>query len=245
VYNHVPTANGTAADFVIGQPDLTSNAAGTSAIALNHPYAAYCMANKLFVVEQGNNRILVFDPIPTASNPMASYVIGQPDLVTGTTGVCTASSLNSPYEILRHGDTFFVADGGNQRVLEFDTIPTATGATATAVLGQVNFTSCLQNKTNTTIPTDKTLAFPNALAAKGNLLAVSDHTNNRTMFFDLPITTDQSASKQIGQSGFVTATNATPPTGNSVTTTKGLIFAQQHMFIGDGGNQRLAVIPIP
>lgn len=244
VYNQVPTANGTAADFVIGQPDLTSNGAGTSGTALNRPYAAYCMADKLFVVEQGNNRILVFDPIPTASNPAASYVIGQPDLVTGTSG-CTAGKLNSPYEILRHGDTLFIADGGNQRVLEFDTIPTATGATATAVLGQVNFTSCLQNKTNTTIPTDKTLAFPNALAAKGNLLAVSDHTNNRTMFFDLPITTDQSASKQIGQPGFVTATNATPPTDNSVTTTKGLIFGQQHIFIGDGGNQRLAVIPIP
>ena len=245
VYNQVPTANGTAADFVIGQPDLTSNGAGTSGTALNRPYAAYCMANKLFVVEQGNNRILVFDPIPTASNPTASYVIGQPDLVTGTTGVCTASSLNSPYEILRVGDTFFVADGGNHRVLRFDSIPTATGASATAVLGQVDFTSCLANRGGGAVPTDKTLNFPNALAAKGNLLAVSDHTNNRTMFFDLPITTDQSASKQIGQPGFVTATNVTPPTDSSVTTTKGLIFGQQHMFIGDGGNQRLAVIPIP
>ena len=56
VYNHVPTANGMVADLAIGQPDLTSNAAGTSGTALNRPYAAYCMANKLFVVEQGNNR---------------------------------------------------------------------------------------------------------------------------------------------------------------------------------------------
>ena len=243
VYNQVPTANGTPADFVIGQPDLTSNVAATTANGLNQPYAAYCMANKLFVVEQGNNRILVFDPIPTATNPTASYVIGQPDMITGTSG-CTAGKLNSPYEILRHGDTFFIADGGNQRVLEFDTIPTTTGATATAVLGQTTFTSCLQNKGNA-LPSDSSLAFPNALAAKGNLLAVSDHTNNRTMFFDLPITTNQSASKQIGQPGFVTSTNVTPPIASSVTTTKGLIFGQQHIFIGDGGNQRLAVIPIP
>ncbi len=243
VYNRVPTANATAADFVIGQPDFSMNAVATTANGLNHPYAAYCMANKLFVVEQGNNRILVFDPIPTATNPAASYVIGQPDMLTGTSG-CTAIKLNSPYELLRHGDTFFVADGGNQRVLKFDNIPSATGAAATAVLGQVDFTSCLQNKGNPT-PSDSSLAFPNALAAKGNLLAVSDHTNNRTMLFDLPITTDQSASKQIGQPGFVTATNVTPPTATSVTTTKGLIFDQQHLWIGDGGNQRLAVIPLP
>lgn len=243
VYDRVPTANGTAADFVIGQPDLSSSNAATTATGLNHPYAAYCMANKLFVVEQGNHRILVFDPIPTASTPAASYVIGQPDMVTGTSG-CAVDKLNSPYEILRHGDTFFIADGGNQRVLEFDTIPTVTGATANAVLGQADFISCLQNKGNA-LPSDSSLAFPNALAAKGNLLAVSDHTNNRTMLFDLPITTDQSASNQIGQPGFITATNVTPPTASSVTTTKGLIFDQQHLWIGDGGNQRLAVIPLP
>jgi hypothetical protein len=243
VYNRVPTANGTAADFVIGQPDFSTNTAATTANGLNHPYAAYCMANKFFVVEQGNHRILVFDPIPTASNPAASYVIGQPDFVTGTSG-CTAITLNSPYEILRHGDTFFVADGGNHRVLRFDSIPTATGASAAAVLGQVDLMSCLANK-GLASPTDKSLNFPNALAAKGNLLAVSDHTNNRTMFFDLPITTDQSASKQIGQPDFFTSTNVTPPTVSSVTTTKGLIFDQQYLWIGDGGNHRLAVIPLP
>jgi hypothetical protein len=244
VYNQVPTANGTAADFVIGQPDFLTNTPATTANGLRNPYAAYCMANKLFVVEQGNNRILVFDPIPTATNPVASYVIGQPDMLTGTSG-CMAGKLNSPYEILRHGDTFFIADGGNQRVLEFDTIPAVTGATPNAVLGQADFISCLQNKGNGATPSDSSLAFPNALAAKGNLLAVSDHTNNRTMFFDLPVITNQSASRQLGQPDFVTATNVTPPAADSVTTTKGLIFDQQYIWIGDGGNHRLAVIPIP
>src|SRR6185295_10567851 len=243
VYNRVPTANGTAADFVIGQPDFLSNAPATSATRLNHPYAAYCMADKLFVIEQGNHRILVFDPIPTATNPTASYVIGQPDMVTGMPG-CSAGQLNSPYEILRHGDTFFIADGGNQRVLEFDTIPTTTGATANAVLGQANFSSCSQNKGNA-FPSASSLAFPNALAAQGNLLAVSDHTNNRTMFFDLPVITNQSASKQLGQPDFVSAINYAPPAANTVTTTKGLIFDQQYIWIGDGGNHRLAVIPLP
>jgi hypothetical protein len=243
VYNQVPTVNGTAADFVIGQPNFVTNTSATTANGLNHPYATYCMADKLFVIEQGNHRILVFDPIPTATNPVASYVIGQPDMVTGTSG-CTAGKLNSPYEILRHGDTFFIADGGNHRVLRFDNIPTATGAAADAVLGQANFLSCSQNKGNA-LPSDSSLAWPNGLAAKGNLLAVSDHTNNRTMFFDLPVITNQSASKLIGQPDFVTSTNHVPPAANTVTTTKGLIFDQQYIWIGDGGNHRLVVIAIP
>lgn len=246
VYNRVPTTNGTAADFVIGQPDFVTNSQVNppTANSLFRPYAAHCMADKLFVVDKDNNRILVYDPIPTASNPAASYVIGQSDMVTRTSG-CTPITLNSPYEILRVGDTFFVADGGNHRVLRFDSIPAATGASAAAVLGQADFTSCLANRGGGAIPTDKTLYFPNALAAKNNLLAVSDHTNNRAMLFDLPVTTDQSASKQIGQPGFTTSTNVTPPTASTVTTTKGLIFDQQYLWIGDGGNRRLAVIPLP
>ena len=65
------------------------------------------------------------------------------------------------------------------------------------------------------------------------------------MFFDLPIVTNQSASKQLSQPDFVTATNVTPPTANSVTTTKGLIFDQQYIWIGDGGNHRLVVMAVP
>jgi hypothetical protein len=65
------------------------------------------------------------------------------------------------------------------------------------------------------------------------------------MFFDLPVITNQLASKQLGQPDFVTATNWTPPTASTVTTTKGLIFDQQYIWIGDGGNHRLAVISLP
>ena len=53
----------------------------------------------------------------------------------------------------------FVNDRLNHRVLRFDAIPDATGTIANPVLGQVDFTSCLPNKTNTTTPTDKALAF--------------------------------------------------------------------------------------
>lgn len=244
-YNRVPTSNGTAADFVIGQPDFVSvgQVNPPTASSLFHPYAAYCMASKLFVVDKDNNRILVYDPIPATTNPVASYVIGQPGFVTNAAG-CTADGLNSPYEILRVGDTFYIADGGNHRVLKFDTIPAATGASATAVLGQGNLTSCLANR-GAGAPTEKTLNFPNALAGKGSRLAVSDHTNNRVVLYDLPITTDQSASSQIGQPGFITATTFDPPTATSVRSTKGLIFDQAHLWIGDGQNNRVAVIATP
>ena len=102
---------------------------------------------------------------------------------------------------------FFVADGGNQRVLQFDTIPCRNRSRLPPRCWDKS-TSLRACKIKETphLPTPP-WRFPTRLAAKGNLLAVSDHTNNRTMLFDLPITTDQSASKQIGQPDFVTATN--------------------------------------
>lgn len=247
VYNKVPTVSGTAADFVIGQPDFATNTQVNppTANSLYRPYGAHCVSNKLFVVDKDNNRILVYDPIPSSSHPAAAYVIGQPDMLTGSSG-CTADKLNSPYEVLRHGNAFYVADGGNHRVLRFDAIPTAAGAAATAVLGQADLsTSCLPNKTNAPTPSASSLWFPNGLAAKNNVLAVSDHSNNRVMFFSLPMATDQAAFAQIGQPDFSSSADVNPPTIGSVTHPRGFIFDQRYLWTSDGGNQRLAVIPLP
>ena len=240
-YNSVPTTNGVAANFVIGQTDMISSAAGTTANLLTTPYAAYCVGNKLFLIDKGNNRILVYDPIPTTTNPAPSFIIGQPDFITGTAN-CSSIGLNSPYEILLHNGMLFIADGGNHRVLVFNSIPTATGAAADAVLGQTNMTSCLRNQINSATPAANSLYWPNSLAAKDNMLAISDHSNYRVVFFTLPATTNQSAFWQYGQPDFTTSTPVDPPTANSVGRTKGLVFDQSYMWIVDTANKRVVVV---
>lgn len=245
-FNAVPTTNGAAADFVIGQVNLTSNALVNppTANSLANPYATYCMADKLFVLDRGNNRVLVYDPIPTADNPTAAHVVGQPDMATNSAG-CSATKLNTPYEILRHGNNFYIADGGNHRVLEFSAIPNTTGVAATTVLGQTNMTTCLANETNVVTPSQNSLNFPNGLAVKGSTLAVSDHNNNRIMFFTLPLSTHQAAFRQFGQADFTSAGDINPPTANSVSSPKGLIFDTSYLWITEGVNNRLSVVPFP
>lgn len=248
IFNNVPQDATAVPDVVVGQTNFasgTANAGGaTSAAGFNeNVHVSVCSNGKMFVADRNNHRVLVYNRVPTTNGTAADFVIGQPNFTDGTFG-CSATKMRSPYEILRVGDTFFVADGGNQRVLRFDTIPSTTGAAANAVLGQADLISCQQNKGNVA-PSDSSLAFPNALAVKDNRLAVSDHTNNRIMFFSLPVATNQSASAQIGQPDFVTATVVDPPTATSVRSTKGLIFGQQHIVIGDGQNHRLAVMATP
>lgn len=243
-FNTIPTVNGAPADLVIGQPDFTSNASGTSADTLTQPYAAHCIDDTLMIADKGNHRVLVFDPIPTATNPVASFAIGQPDMITGTSG-CAADKLNNPYEIVRYEDEIYIADGGNHRVIGFNTIPTTDGEAADVVLGQTGMDSCLFNKTGVATPSDTSLYWPNSLATRGDELAISDHSNNRIMFFELPAVTNQEAFAQFGQPDFVTSILVDPPTATSVGTTKGLVFDDDYIWASDGTNKRLGVFPLP
>ena len=54
-------------------------------------------ARSLYVADEGNNRIEVWNTIPTVNNTSFNLTIGEPDLTTGTanypSGTPTSSSL--------------------------------------------------------------------------------------------------------------------------------------------------------
>ena len=60
VWNAFPTANGAAADAVLGQPDFTSSGTGTSATAMSKPGSVLLTGDMLVVGEWSNNRYLIF-----------------------------------------------------------------------------------------------------------------------------------------------------------------------------------------
>ncbi|MGE5184124.1 MAG: hypothetical protein ACM31C_18770 [Acidobacteriota bacterium] len=242
-WRSVPATDDTPADFVLGQPDFTSNAAGTSATRMNRPYAAHCIEGQLFVPERENHRILVYDPLPASGDAQPRFAIGQPDLVTGTPS-CSPLGLTNPYEVLHHAGYFFIADGGNHRVLVFDDALAAGPAMPIAVLGQRDFTSCQPNR-GAAAPDATTLSFPNGLAARGDTLFVSDHDNRRVLLYRLPVATGDAAYAVLGQPSFTTAAQQLPPDATSLGYTKGLVVDGNYLWIGDGGNNRVIAMPLP
>jgi len=72
IFNQIPTANGAAADLVVGQPnltsaiqpDLTQQQAGTNASSLLNPVSATSDGTRLYIADLGNNRVLIYDKIP-------------------------------------------------------------------------------------------------------------------------------------------------------------------------------------
>jgi hypothetical protein len=178
VWNTIPTSNFVAADIAIGQPNFATCAANSggspTASTLSAPYGVKVQGGKLFVADTGNNRVLVWNTLPTASGQAADLVIGQDTFVANSANkglsTASASSLNGPMDVTYDGTTLAIADQGNHRVLIFDTFPTSNGASASRVLGQTNLTS----KSAPLGPSDSSLLSPNKVEIyQGNLL-ISD-----------------------------------------------------------------------
>ncbi len=234
IFNSIPTANGASADVVLGQPNMTTwvqvNIANqnTSAAANNMltPVAVTSDGNHLFVTDLGYNRILIWNKLPTTNQQAADVEIGQPDMTQGTpnnafttvnitgttTGVttkevpalCQTSSgvdannnpvypslceytLSFPRFALSDGVSLYVADGGNDRVLVYKTIPTADKAAADLVLGQTDFVTDAPTNGADTMNAPLSLAYD---PVNSNLF-VSDTYNQRILVYtkaeqDLP-----------------------------------------------------------
>lgn len=73
--------NGAAADGVLGQPDFITNLKNQSRNGVSNLRGVFGdKAGRLYIVDESNNRVLVFNHAATKPNgAFADYVIGQPD----------------------------------------------------------------------------------------------------------------------------------------------------------------------
>ena len=250
-FNTIPQANGATADFVLGQGSMSDRNANFFGAGddrnLNHPYATHAIGGRLYIVDKDNNRIVVFNTLPT-STASANFVIGQADFNgTGSGGADytfggNTDFLSSPYDILVYSNRLYVSDTGHHRILVFNTIPSASNARPTFVIGHVGTTQVLANQGGSISATG--LNFPTSMAAQNDKLAVADQVNNRVLFYDLPITGHGASAQQVlGQSGMGTGSSGTTQTTFSLV--KGLIFANGYIWAADGGNNRIKVLQLP
>ncbi|MBV9303622.1 MAG: VCBS repeat-containing protein [Acidobacteriaceae bacterium] len=238
IWKSMPTQNDQAADVVLGQPNFTSangpppgqSNPTAAANELFTPVSVTSDGIRLYVADLGFNRVLIWNSIPTAIDQSADVVVGQPDMVStavnNKAALCPSvgapacnKTLNFPRYALSNGTQLFIADGGNDRVLVFNSIPTSNGTGADAVLGQPDFLHDVVTNQTSTIGTGvsnagsvDTVPSPMALAwDEANLnLYVSDPYNRRVLIFSpgdtylAPQSVLNNASEIIRQEGTVT-----------------------------------------
>ena len=100
---------------------------------------------KVFVVDQGNNRVLIWNKIPSNNGVPADLVLGQKDFysreVNGGMGIKRADpvGMHFPTDVVYGRKGLFVSDSGNNRVLVWNELPTENGQPADLVIGQTTF----------------------------------------------------------------------------------------------------------
>lgn len=217
IWNSIPTASNAAADIVLGQkdfntapePDLTKLNTAVKANTMLNPVSVTSDGKHLFVSDLGFSRVLIWNSIPTQIQQPADVVVGQPDLesegANNVTKLCEstgkdddgnatyparcAKTMDFPRFALSDGKRLYISDGGNDRVLVYNSVPTQNGAAADIVLGQPDFESNIITSLedlfspNFTVSSSDIIPAPANLAWDGENLYVADPTDRRVLVF--------------------------------------------------------------
>ena len=213
----------------------------------------------LYVADSFDNRILGWNNVATFTDGApADLVIGQPDFFSnaaneggGSTSSTTHSLANPVGVAVDSSSNLYVADGANNRVLEFaapfagcGSLPCVDSADATVVIG-IQGTSTA-NCAGT--PSAMTLCGPGSVALdSNNNLYVADTQDNRALEFLAPLSSNEAASVVWGQGGSFTSNDRNNPSGSPSTPTANSLYlpdgvaldASNNLYISDFFNNRV------
>jgi carbon monoxide dehydrogenase subunit G len=156
IFNQVPTTNGATANVIVGQ----TGTQGTAVNRLRQPIGASVSPDgKLFVGDFGNNRVLMFDAIPTSNGANADIVFGQPNFTSATlfnpAGNPSQNNMSRPYNVTTDlNGRLFVTGRDMNRILMYGSLPADIVDLGVAISGvteavcdgsQVSFTVSVSN----------------------------------------------------------------------------------------------------
>jgi len=227
IWNSIPSSNGRAADVVLGQPDFISSTPGLSQRQFNRPNRVLVSADgRLLIVDQANNRVLIFNQIPQTNFDSADVVIGQADFNSGlpNTG---ANRLNTPTGIsISPTGKLYVSEAGgtssanypqfNNRILVFDSIPQTNNQSARLVLGNSSLSGpSLYADNPNTLPRETGSALFNSprgtdFSSSGKM-AIADERSHRALVYLQPPVSNQAAAQVV--LGLPAMNTSVPSTG--------------------------------
>lgn len=156
--------------------------------------------NKLAIADRSNNRVLIWNSLPTTTNQPADIVLGQANFTSNTAnnGGRSNKSLANPEDVFfTASGQLIVTDYTNHRTLIWNSVPTNNFAPADLVIGQSDFTSATQGSSTTDYVK---MSYPNTISIIDNSLLITG--NNKVMIWDnFPTSNGQAANRIVVASG--------------------------------------------
>jgi sugar lactone lactonase YvrE len=193
------------AEAVLGQADFSNQSYSSAQNRMWWPdMITVDSSGRLWVADSANNRVLRFDDASNkASGANADGVLGQPNF-TSAAYAASRNGMDGPSAVAVAGDTVWVADKNNNRVLRFEHAASKpNGADADGVLGQPDFTS------NAAAATPNGMNYVRGITVDGTRLWVADSSNNRVLRFENAASKGNGANADgvLGQPDFVSKTS--------------------------------------
>jgi len=168
IWNSIPTKNGQPADVVVGQPDMNSNVPRLGRDGLNYPIGISTDGKRLLVADTFNERVLIWNNIPTKNGELADLVLGVSDFNTWPLSFSSPSDnpgrIGWPWDVFTDGERVIVTSTVDGRLLIWNKFPTTNNQPPDVVIdGSVG------------LETPRTIAFD------GEHLVVGDY-NARAAF---------------------------------------------------------------
>jgi hypothetical protein len=191
MWHGVPMSNGCPADLVLGQRDFGTrdeNGGGEPSLSsMRWPHDVTVWDGSLCVTDAGNNRIMIWDDLPTRNDQACDRLLGQvdPTRVDHNQSLYwpSASTLHMPYGIASNGKWLVAADTANSRLLAWHADDSAHQPSACALTGQDDFHAKGDNRW--ALPSRNSLCWPYGIALCGDAAVVADSGNNRVLLWRL------------------------------------------------------------
>ena len=211
------------------------------------PMGVFYDGQRLYIADESNNRVLVYNTLPTTNGASADEVIGEANFTSqkadGGLSGATSKGFVGPKGLWVDSGSLYVADTGNNRILIYNNggngIDTLAGnnPAADGVVGQGSYTTNLNGCSATQ------LNGPMGVCASNCQLYISDTANNRVLVYgQIPTgTVNPPASVVLGQPNMTSNTVSGALTGKVFVNPYNLQAVGGMLYMTDLNDNRLMV----
>jgi sugar lactone lactonase YvrE len=240
------TVNGQAPKMVFGEPDFATASCNYTGTRDNKGMCfpqgiAVDPSGNLFVGDTSNDRVLEYNaPFSSGNDNLPDHVFGPPDFVSdGCAFPPTASSICSPTGVASDAaGNIYIADTGDNRVVEFNTPVASLNFVADKVFGQPNFVSN-SGGVSASLLNNPTGVAVDSLAE----VYVVDNGNHRVLGYKTQLATGNVATLVFGQFGSFTSNMPNfggVPSPYTLDNPQGAaVDPSNNLYVADQGNNRV------
>ncbi len=253
IYDGIPEDGSALPSVVVGQPSFEGRIDNPpcDARTMNHSHGHFLTESGMFLVASSwQNRVLIWDQLPTEDYQPADMVLGQPNLET-CLDVPNGPAFRHPTDIWTDEEKLVIVDSEKNRVLIWNEFPDENFEAPDVILGQSDIRNEAPNDDNQDgVPDEqaspRVLDYPRSLHVdEHGQMFVEDMNNHRILiWYEIPTESFAPADVVIGQADFadtggVGEISEDPPSARTFNSPTGVRVINDKLFVTERFNHRV------